>query len=70
MWKAVMATRQLNMSVPTMPSTTQNAPQPAIPSTQMSTDPKSMEFMTMLARMMSLSTANQENIEKGFPRAQ
>jgi len=73
MWKAMSATRQLNMSVPTTSQVPQNAPQaaalPAQPA-QMTMDPRSMELMSMFARMMNLSATDQEGVEKGFTRAQ
>lgn len=68
MWK-VTASRQANMSVPTAPQMPQVVPQPVAQSSQTAVDPKSAEFMTMLARMMSLA-ANPESMEKGFPAAQ
>ena len=70
MWKAVTSTRQLNMSVMAILQASQSIPQLTITPAQVSMDPKSVEFMSMLAKMMSLSTTNQENVEKGFPRAQ
>ena len=71
MWKAMMASRQSNMSAPAVPQAPQSIPQPAVAPAQVPIDPtKSIEFMSMLARMMNLSTTNQENVGKGFPKAQ
>ena len=73
MWKAVMATRQSNMSVSSTSQVPQSVPQPVAPpvqSTQMTIDPKSVELLSMFARMMNLPTANQEGVEKGFTGAQ
>ena len=70
MWKAVTATRQATMSVPAPIQTMQAAPQPSVQPTQMTMDPKSNEFMSMLAKMMSLTTTNPESVEKGFLGAQ
>ena len=70
MWKAVTGTRPMNMSVPVAPQPSQSVPPPTVQPAQPAVDPKSIEFMSMLARMMSLSAANQESIEKGFSRAQ
>ena len=70
MWKAVTSTRQSNASVMAVPQASQSIPQPTVAPAQVTMDPKSVEFMSMLAKMMSLSTTNQENVEKGFPRAQ
>ena len=70
MWKAVTATRQTNLSVPVAPQVSQNAPPPSVQPAQVAVDPNPMEFMSMLAKMMSLSNTNQEGVEKGFPRAQ
>ena len=67
MWKAVTATRQAGMSAPPMSQAPQVIPQPV---SQSSVDPKSTEFMTMLAKMMSLTTTNSEDTEKGFIGAQ
>ena len=62
MWKAV--TRQSNTSVMATPHVSQTAPQPSVSPAQ------ATELATMLSKMLNLSTANQENIEKGFPKAQ
>ena len=71
MWKVMMASRQSNMSAPAVLQALQSIPQPAIAPAQVPIDPmKSIEFMSMLARMMNLLTMNQENVEKGFPKAQ
>jgi hypothetical protein len=62
MWKAVTDTGQMNLSVPIAPQVSQSVPQSTA---QPVTD---MEFMTMLAKMMSLST--QESVEKASQSAQ
>ena len=70
MWKAMTATRQSNMSVPTTSQVPQSVPQAAAQPAQMTMDPRSMELMSMFARVMNLPAMNQEGVEKGFTRAQ
>jgi hypothetical protein len=50
-----------------MPQAPQAIPQPVL---QPSVDPKSTDFITMLAKMMSLTATNSEDTEKGFIGAQ
>ena len=64
MWKAVTATRQANVSVPVAPQVPPTAPQSSVQPAQ------ATEFMSMLAKMMNLSTTNQESVGKGFQGAQ
>jgi len=64
MWKAMTGNRQANVSVPVAPPVSQNVPQPIVQPVQ------ATEFMTMLAKMMSLLTPSQEGVEKGFQGAQ
>ena len=67
MWKAVTTTRQAGAPPTSMLQAPQVTPQP-VP--QPSVDSKSTEFMTMLAKMMSLAATNSEDTEKGFIGAQ
>ena len=62
-----MATQQAGAPLPSMPPAPQVIPQPV---SQPSVDLKSTEFMTMLAKMISLTATNSEDTEKGFIGAQ
>jgi len=70
MWKAMTGARQANMSAPSNPQVPQSVPQAAVQPNRMSAEPNATEMMSMLARMLSLSTTNQDHVEKGFSGAQ
>jgi len=71
MWKVVTATtRQSSKLLLVAPQVPRNVPPPSIQPAQTAVDANAMEFMSMLAKMMSLSTTNLEGVEKGFPKAQ
>ena len=61
MWKAVMDTGQLNLSVALAPQVFQNIPQPTIQPAH------AMEFMTMLASMMNLAMTNSQSVRTQQP---